>query len=104
MSAGPIGVSVVWHARPGCEAAVEALLRTLRDRTLAEPGCREYHVHRLETPGRFLLYEQYDNLAAVAAHHATEHYSELVRGRAPVLVLRRDILRGELLGGTASTR
>jgi quinol monooxygenase YgiN len=91
-------VSVVWSARPGSEAEVEALLLELRTWTLAEPGCREYHVHRLEEPGRFLLYEQYDDAAAVAAHHATAHYRELVQGRAPALVLRREIVRGELCG------
>jgi quinol monooxygenase YgiN len=94
---GPIGVSVVWSARPGCEAEVEALLREMRERTLEEPGCREYHVHRLSGAGRFLLYEQYDDAAAVAAHHASAHYRELVQGRAAALVLHREILRGELL-------
>jgi quinol monooxygenase YgiN len=92
-----VGVAVVWHPKPGCEDAVEALLRQMRDASVREPGCRQYHVHRLQEPRRFLLYEQYDDLDAVAAHHATEHYRRLVRGEAPALVERRDILRGELL-------
>lgn len=92
-----VGVSVIWCAKPGCETEVERLLIALRDLTTAEPGCRQYHVHRLEEPGRFLLYEQYDDMAAIAAHHATPHYRELVQGRAPALVQRREIVRGELL-------
>lgn len=93
----PIGVAVVWYALPGCEHEVEGLLRQMRELTSREPGCRHYWVHRLEAAGEFLLYEQYDDAAAVRAHHATEHYRRLVRGRAPALVRERRIVRGELI-------
>ncbi|MDO8211710.1 putative quinol monooxygenase [Conexibacter sp. CPCC 206217] len=92
-----IGVAVVWYALPGCEHEVEALLLEMRELTVREPGCRYYWVHRLAFAGQFLLYEQYDDLAAVRAHHATEHYRRLVRGRAPGLVRERRIVRGELI-------
>jgi quinol monooxygenase YgiN len=93
----PIGVAVVWRALPGCEREVEELLLELRELTVREPGCRRYWVHRLEAEGQFLLYEQYDDAEAVRAHHATDHYRRLVRGRAPGLIDGRTIVRGELL-------
>lgn len=90
-----IGVFARWYPRQGREAEVERLLRRMRARTRAEPGCLRYELHR--TADGFLLYEQYVDLDAIAAHHATPHYRELVLRRAPALVERREILRGALL-------
>lgn len=92
-----VAVTVLWHAKPGCEQQVEALLRTMQERTRAEPGCRHYYVHRMEEPTRFLLYEQYVSDDAVTAHHATEHYRRLVQGEAPALIESREIIRGETI-------
>ena len=45
--------------------------------TRAEPGCRMYQVHRsLNEPRRFVIYEQYDNQAALDAHRAAPHFAE----------------------------
>ena len=90
-----VGVFATWVPLPGREAEAEALLRTMREQTLQEPGCLIYQLHRV--PDGFLLYEQYADLAAIAAHHATPHYRELVAGRAPALVERREVSRGKVL-------
>jgi quinol monooxygenase YgiN len=90
-----IGVFATWFPLPGREAEVEALLRTMREHTLREPGCLLYQLHRVADG--FLLYEQYTDLDAIDAHHATPHYRELVAGRAPALVERRVVLRGEVV-------
>jgi quinol monooxygenase YgiN len=90
-----IGVFAAWYPKPGREDAVEALLRTMREHTRREPGCLRYELHRIA--GGFLLYEQYVDAEAIVAHHATEHYRHHVRGRAPELLLRREIVRGPVL-------
>jgi quinol monooxygenase YgiN len=92
-----IGVTVVWRARPGCEAAVETLLREMQRRTRLEPGCLSYEIHSTAELATYVLQERYADLAAVDAHHATAHYVRLVSERAPHLVQSREIFRGELL-------
>ncbi|MDA0159230.1 antibiotic biosynthesis monooxygenase [Solirubrobacter ginsenosidimutans] len=91
----PVGVFATWFPLPGREAEVEALLRTMRTYTMTEPGCVAYELHRL--PTGFLLYEQYVDLAAIEAHHATSYYRELVAGRGPALVERREVVRAETI-------
>jgi (4S)-4-hydroxy-5-phosphonooxypentane-2,3-dione isomerase len=52
-----------------------------------EPGCLLYVVNRsIEDPRKFLLYEQYENEAAVEAHRETAMFKEHVLGTViPVL-------------------
>ena len=90
-----IGVFAAWYPKPGRGAEVEALLRRMQERTRREPGCLRYELHRIA--GGYLLYEQYADAEAIVAHHATEHYLHHVRGRAPELVERREIVRGAVL-------
>jgi quinol monooxygenase YgiN len=90
-----IGVFAAWYPKPGLHAEVEALLRLMQEQTRREPGCLRYELHRID--GGYLLYEQYVDAEAIVAHHATGHYLHHVRGRAPELVLRREILRGPAL-------
>jgi autoinducer 2-degrading protein len=60
----------------GREAEAESYLRTLRTESRREPGCRTYEVHRsLEEPRTFLIFEQYDDLAALDAHRGTPHFT-----------------------------
>jgi quinol monooxygenase YgiN len=72
---------VVWTAKPGHEAEVEALLTELQEHTRDEPGCLEYFAHRTEDPAVFVLYEQFADRAAFDAHRATEHFQRLVEQR-----------------------
>jgi quinol monooxygenase YgiN len=52
-------------------------LRALRTESRREPGCRTYDVHRsLEQPRTFLIFEQYDDPAALDAHRETPHFTD----------------------------
>ncbi|MGB8267913.1 MAG: putative quinol monooxygenase [Candidatus Velthaea sp.] len=72
-------ISVVTYTFPA-ERADEAarLLGALRDASRAEPGCRGYDVARSDDdPGVFVLYETWNDQAALDAHYQTEHFRRL---------------------------
>jgi quinol monooxygenase YgiN len=63
-----------------------------------EPGCRLYHVSRsTERDDLVLLYEQYVDEAALAAHRETSHFAEIIEGRVIPLLDRREREYYELL-------
>lgn len=90
-------ITVLWHAKEGHEAEVEAILREMQECSRREPGCLQYFAHRTEDPTKFLLYEQFVDRAAHEAHHDEEHYRRLVTGRGVQLVHERVITRCETL-------
>ncbi len=56
-------------------AQAEGCLRELISPSRREPGCRTYEIHRAkDDPRTFLLYEQYDDEAAIEAHRASPHF------------------------------
>ncbi len=64
---------------------MEPLVRSL------EPGCLMYQAHRsTEEPETFLVYEQYRDEAALAAHRETPHFQELIEGVVLPLVEKRE--------------
>jgi quinol monooxygenase YgiN len=72
-----VTLAVTYVIRPGSEPAAESFLRKLISESRKEPGCRTYDVNRLlEHPGTFLIYERYDDAAALEAHRATPHFAE----------------------------
>ena len=66
----------------------KALSLALQEKTRQEPGCRQYVFHQcVEEPNRFLIYEVYDDQAALEAHRATEHFLNCVKlGMWPITV------------------
>lgn len=61
-------------AMPGHERQLTAAIITLAAAVRAEPGCREFRAfHDLTDPGRFHLYEIYDDTEAFRRHLDTEH-------------------------------
>jgi (4S)-4-hydroxy-5-phosphonooxypentane-2,3-dione isomerase len=45
--------------------------------SVKEPGCREFNISVLASnPNKVVLYEIYDNEAAVAAHRTTDHFKK----------------------------
>jgi quinol monooxygenase YgiN/MFS family permease len=94
-----VGVVATWVPLEGREDEVGALLMDMQAATRGEEGCLLYELHRV--PEGFLLYEQYVDAGAIERHHATPHYRALVLGRAPELLARRDVVRGEVLLGPA---
>jgi quinol monooxygenase YgiN len=68
-----------WTAAPGNEMRVEQTLLALAAATREEPGCRAYRPTRsVDEPRVFLVYEEYDDEAALEAHSASEHFRRYV--------------------------
>jgi quinol monooxygenase YgiN len=89
-----IVLAVVWVARPGHEDEVADVFRKLESESRREPGCLMYIVHRhKDEPGRFFIYEQYKDDAALQVHRDAPHFQEYaVKGLANVA----DRVQGEL--------
>ena len=55
-----------------------------------EPGCKRFDILNLASdPNHFLLYEVYDNEAALKAHRETEHFKKFIAA-AGKMVAKRD--------------
>jgi quinol monooxygenase YgiN len=79
-------LAVTWMAKAGHEAEVEAVFAKLTEASRKEPGCVMYQVHRHKTePRRFLVYEQYQDDAALEAHRASPHFLQHAKRELPKL-------------------
>lgn len=62
-------------------AEIAEALRTLTAASRLEPGCVSYIPHQLtEDPDTVLIYEQYKDDAALAAHRESEHFKTYAVG------------------------
>lgn len=62
-------------------AEIADALRTLTAASRLEPGCVSYIPHQLaEEPDTVLIYEQYRDDAALAAHRESEHFKTYAVG------------------------
>ncbi|WPD18572.1 putative quinol monooxygenase [Thermaerobacter composti] len=78
-------------SRAGMGDRVEAALREMIPLSRREPGCRAYKVHRsLDHPDEFLLYEVYDDEAALEAHWQTPHFRRIIEETVVPLLERRE--------------
>ena len=69
-----------------------AMARATRD----EDGCITYAFYRdIENPGRFRVYEEWRDQAALEAHFATPHMAEFRSALRTIRVLGRDIMNYE---------
>ena len=63
--------------KAGHENEVLVPFRKLQEETRREPGCILYVVQRsCEDSRRYLIYEQYNDQAALDAHRASSHFRE----------------------------
>jgi quinol monooxygenase YgiN len=68
-----------WTAAPGNEERIEAILLALATASREEPGCRIYRPTRgVDDPRVFVIYEEYDDEAALEAHSASDHFKRYV--------------------------
>ncbi len=82
---------VTYVCKPGRGDEVAAALQRMAPLVAAhEPGCLHYHCCRsTDDPDRFLLYEQYQDEAALAAHRETPHFKAIIEGEViPALAER----------------
>jgi quinol monooxygenase YgiN len=57
---------------------------------VTEPGCKRFDILNLASdPNHFLLYEVYDNEAALKAHRETDHFKKFIAA-AGKMVAKRD--------------
>jgi|HubBroStandDraft_1064217.scaffolds.fasta_scaffold09790_2 quinol monooxygenase YgiN len=88
-------INAVTYTFPA-ERADEAqrLFEQLAAASRAEPGCRGYLVARgIADPTTFVLYETWDDQAALDVHYATEHFERLaVKGIRPMMASRVAVL------------
>jgi len=69
---------------------VTELLRQLTEASRQEPGCLAYIPHRVEGDSdTFLIYEQYTDKAAEAAHRQSAHFAKFAIGGLYQRVLER---------------
>jgi len=84
-------IIATWKSRPGDETLVAEILRDMSAASRLETGCRFYQAQEsLDTPGVFVVYEIYDDLAAAEAHTQSEHFRKHVSDRAAPLLESRE--------------
>jgi quinol monooxygenase YgiN len=84
---------------PADVTVVKAALEEMAERVRAdEPRCRLYQASSsTEREDLLLLYELYEDEAALAAHRETPHFREIIEGRVVPLLDRREREVYELL-------
>lgn len=94
----PIVIVAVYLVKSGLEEEVVAALREMAAQSRDEPGCLTYLAHRdPENPRRFLLYEQFADAGALAAHRGSAHFKLLVEGRVIPALEQQDVSAYEVL-------
>jgi quinol monooxygenase YgiN len=72
---------------------LERFLEAVRENgaaTIKEPGCRQYDIMQSATnPNQLVLYEVYENEAAVQAHRASEHFKKYMAATANLVSKRQ---------------
>jgi quinol monooxygenase YgiN len=87
----PLAVAVTWHAHPGAEARVEAILAEMIALTRSESGCLMYQSHRaIDRAGVYFIYEQFVDKAGFEAHLASAHYRRLILDEAVQILDHRE--------------
>lgn len=83
-------LAVTWTAKPGNEAEVKEILEQMGSLSRQEAGVITYTTHvDPENPREFFIYEMYHDVGGLEAHQETDHFKELVLGRAiPLLETR----------------
>ncbi len=73
-------------------AGIRDILESLTEASRLEPGCVLYVPHFVESePSTVLIYEQYRDEQAAAAHRATEHFRKFAVGGLYQLMLDRQV-------------
>jgi quinol monooxygenase YgiN len=78
MNSKVLTLTVTFHARPGKEAELRALLTGLLKPTRQEAGCINYDLHiATDDPAKFLFYENWASKEHHQAHDKTPHIQNL---------------------------
>lgn len=79
-------VVAVLKAKQGKEKEMEEALTGIVPKVAAEEGTKAYTLHRAKKePGKFLLYEKYQDKEALNQHSSTSYFMELFGTIGPML-------------------
>jgi quinol monooxygenase YgiN len=81
-----------YHTKPGNVPTVLDELKKMKPLVEAsEPGCKFYQVSRSsENENLIVLYEHYEDQAALAAHRETPHFKAIIEGAVVPLLEKRE--------------
>ncbi len=83
-------LAVSWTAKAGNEAAVREILEQMGEASRAEAGVISYTTHvDPDNPREFFIYEMYRDESGLEAHQQTDHFQQLVLGKALPLLESR---------------
>lgn len=99
MNQKPVYTFAKWRVKEGELNIVLGLLSEVAVKSNAESGNLFYKVHQSNTdPDVIVLFEGYEDDAAVAAHRSSEHFQTLVIGKiVPLLAEREVVLASEIV-------
>lgn len=84
---------------PAQRELLESAFDRMRQATLAEPGCIEYQAYAdRHDRGTILIFERWQDDAALQAHFASAHMAEFRTTLAGATLLRRSFRRYEVVG------
>lgn len=73
---------------PRIRESLEAMAERVR---ADEPACKLYHASRsTDQDDLVMLYEHYEDIAAMEAHRETPHFKEIIEGQIVPLLSRRE--------------
>jgi quinol monooxygenase YgiN len=86
-----ITLAVKYTCQPGKVEEVLAALRRMAALVKQhEPGCHAYQISRsVDNPDLLLLYELYDDQAALDFHTQTDHFKQIIQGEVIPLLESR---------------
>jgi len=85
-----IVLKVDMAVKPGAEDKCKEYIRILQANSRKEPGCLMYIGHQsTENPRKFLLYEQYQDQAALDAHRSAPYFKQYVHGGLDTIMEHR---------------
>lgn len=78
--------------KPGNTETIIGYLREMGVKVReTEPACKAYRVHKpVDQDNTLLLYEAYEDEAALEFHRNTPHFKEIIEGKVVPLLERRD--------------
>lgn len=89
----PVHVFATWRVKEGQVENVLSLLKEVHDQSIKEEGNLFYKIHQSkEDANTIVLFEGYNNEAAVAAHRNSVHFQDLVLGKIVPLLDTREIV------------
>ncbi|MEX0582730.1 MAG: putative quinol monooxygenase [Sneathiella sp.] len=90
MTNSRLAVTARFDVVPGKEAAFMTEMKKQAENTLSlEPGCHYFDICvDVDNPGRFILYELYEDAAAFDDHLASHHFMDFMETVTPMITAK----------------